>query len=387
MSPLIRQRAVDARVWGEPPASKRKEKAEHFAKQVRAAERASSMGLVYEAHEDVLMLQMAPTYLRGYISTFGVFLLAVAVSWLWSIEEGLRSLAERMVNDGAAMTRLGLSAAEILVFLAAVFFGLRALRIDLLSPTQIPLILNRKTRKVYRVVQADPVLQGIGPLKLLRHWASVFKPWPLILIEYDWDCLECEYYETTTLAGNVVKHYNYLQLYVRAEPGSEEVLGSFLLLSPMITHRGTALQLWEHLRRFMEEGGPHLSPGDQPAPKLPRTPWAAVHASMSWLWPVVLLGFWWGGKAFVREGVFEMPPMEFLMSGAGQRISLAETGAAFFCTLAVTFAFFNWIAHLIAPSLKLPEDILGGAGARLSREELVRQGKLPLQEQAPANAP
>jgi len=91
----------------------------------------------------------------------------------------------------------------------------------------------------------------------------------MLLIEYDWDCLEAEYFEQTRLVGKVVTTLYVLQLVAKESPTSDKLIGGFTLASPLMVGRTTAMDLWEHIRRFMEENGPALSSGDEPSPPYP----------------------------------------------------------------------------------------------------------------------
>lgn len=265
-------------------------------------------------------------------------------------------------------------------FIFCVSACLIGLRIDLFAPKANPIVFNRRTRKVYRYV---PRLLSGG----------------MILVEYDWDCIDAEYYSRTGPSGNVIRTQDTLDLFVRERPGSDEVIDSFpLVTSMMVGGERNARRLWEHIRRFMEEGGPHLSPGDQPASGAPRTAWQAVNAGpwkRKWIWfflgavwtfpelfylvislagkDLVSYELWTAANNFPRHAPELIHWWMLYPTWNKDWASLVWLGKLFLilpCYLFTLQGFFAVLASKLSPEAELPEDLSAQAGARIDLSAL-----------------
>jgi len=366
----IHKTAQDAHPGEDTPVSERHKQTRHLPKDQPAAERAMSSELVMRASDNVLMVQQSSTRLRGYLSVFGVLMFAVAPFVFTATVETL--ISGIPIKSLSHFFAVAVALPLLVAMVGSVFMAIRFFRIDLLPPTDNPLILNRKTRKVYRVMPDIPERQGLSPAALVRHWLNTFRSWPMQVIEYDWDCLEAEYFSETVLAGNVVRTNHHLMFYVKAAPDSDRVLGCFDIVPPLLIREDGAMMFWEHIRRFMQENGPPLPPGERPAPKPPRNPISALQTVMPYFWPLFVFGLWWGGGKFVEQGLFRLSTEAFMRKAD---IGIIEFGVAlsslFFCTAALI----NWIGHLLAPTLGLPPEVLQDAGEPVDLWALWRQTK------------
>lgn len=372
MTTYIRKTAREAHPDGDMPISARHRETRHLPKDQPAADRAMALTLVTSATENLLLVQQSSTGLRGYASVFGLGLVFTAPFAFTVAMETLGSGFS--IRSFSHLLGLILSLLVIVLTTGGVFTAFRFFRIDLLTPTDNPLVFNRKTRKVYRVMPDIPERQGVSPAALVRHWLNTFRPWPMQVIEYDWDCLEAEYFSKTSMAGNVVRTEHHLWFYVKASPTSDQVLGSFGMVPPLLIREDSAMMFWEHIRRFMQDNGPPLPPGETPAPKPPRNPISALNTVMPYFWPVMVAGLLWSGSKFVEQGLFRMSPYEFIDTSA------YHVGIAAFCVALISFfgcaaAFFNWLGHLFAPRLKLPPEVLQDAGEPVDLWALSRQTK------------
>ncbi|MDB5799958.1 MAG: hypothetical protein JWL63_897 [Rhodocyclales bacterium] len=267
------------------PLSQRPERAHHWPKSQTATDTPLSHQLIGSAHENALILQAMPSRYRGGISVFAMGLLALSLfGFLKELPLGLAGYSLVVEQSGYGFLFVMLCVINFFSFLlsaACVIAALRFLRLDLFSPKEIPLVFNRATRKVYRFSPDMPsfaiygggwsgvwlTLRQIPPYVL-----STFTPFSMLLVEYDWDCLEAEYREETVLSNNVMRTVRHLDLLVREAPGSDTLIGSFPLAPSLMVGEPMARAVWEHVRRFMDHNGPALSPGDQPAPPPPATP-------------------------------------------------------------------------------------------------------------------
>ena len=294
MTNYLHKMAHDLREAGMLSVSDRAKHASHLPKDEVASETPRNLHLVSRAHEHAVSLQLAPTGVRGYMSVLaivmsggGVFVAyagGTIMTWAFSSKAG-----------GYAFPLFCLALVTLLMGFAAFSIAIRAWRIELFGPKDVPLVLNRKTRKVYKFVQQMPERDLSNPIRIFKYWLTAFQPWPpMVLIEYDWDCLEAEYFEETVLMGKVVKTLHVLQFYVKEQPDSNWVIGSFTLASPLLIGRSMAMDLWEFVRRYMEEDGPVMHKGDTPAPAYPSNLLQSARAMLPGVWPLGVAALAWG---------------------------------------------------------------------------------------------
>ena len=365
---LPRKTALDFREEGQPSANERKQTAQHWPKAQSVSDKPHSLELISRAHQDALFVQGMFSWAWGMMSLFGLGLVAVALGGAYVLPEMIWDLT---VSEG---WELMFGAMVCALVSCTVVIGLcwayRVFRIDIRGPKDVPIVFNRRSRKVYMFRQNVPEL-GIGWRTLL----SYFKPWPLILVEYDWNCLEAEYQEITTLVGKNPKTVHILTLYVKESPDSDTVIGSFPLASPLLIGRHSAKELWEHIRRFMEEGGPHLSPGDKPA-TMPSTLLQCLQNMAPNVWPLIIAATAWawyytvwvaGSWPMVRDGFW------FTMLHGFPFLA----GPMWLITV-----FFNWLGHKFGQRIELPRDLMEQAGPQLDLKELARQAEAAAAQRA-----
>ena len=166
-----------------------------------------------------------------------------------------------------------------LSFLAAAIWALRFFsRLEFFHPIDLPILFDRQHRKVYRLAEdldetGHPKQRGRG-----------------IVIEHDWDDIVAEHHVSTTTTGSSAQRNHTLVLMVRDKnPGDFQGpitptnlppyvdgfgLGDAKVLSEFSTPR-----VWEHVRRYMNENGPALPPGEQLADtSVPVTWWDSLGA-------------------------------------------------------------------------------------------------------------
>lgn len=132
-------------------------------------------------------------------------------------------------------------------FLAGLLALLWSIRLELFRPIDEPTIFDRKHRKVYRVFcETQPGIKGL------------FKPWPLVACEYDWDLIDVEHIATVAAGGSTVSRKHTLMFIVRKSADDPTIIDSFNIGNSLILGDQTTPAMWEHIRRFMEESGPAL---------------------------------------------------------------------------------------------------------------------------------
>jgi hypothetical protein len=394
VSRIERLKAADL-VDPQPSASERAKKNQHWPKDQRASETPHSHEFVSRAYEHVLVLEAMPSRFRGLMSVFGVGLLGAAAFSLFASGTILLQvyghvLAARIGGWGIFFGLL-LAIGFWLLFLIAFIAAIRTFRIDLLAPKEIPLVFNRKTRKVYRYAQDIPGFEQMmganGKFSLLgvgRYIVSTFRPWPnMILVEYEWDCLEAEYYSITALAGNVVRTDDHLELYVREAPGGDKVIGAFALVPSILAGEAMGKELWEHVRRFMEENGPALSPGDQPAPPPPQGFWQAVIESLgqgivclagiAWTWNEVYWNIVFFSTDPRNPANFERLNEIDRHLHASPAEQVLSAFVIFISYIGMGWTVFGILASYLSPHAELPDELIREAGAPVDLKALAAQ--------------
>jgi len=120
------------------------------------------------------------------------------------------------------------------------------------TPPERPILFNRKTRQVHYFVPHNP--------PFWKFW----KPIPTELRSHGWDDMRLRCYKTHHATGVTVREvFNLLMLWGQ-EDGDPQVLDDFGAVGFVDTYSDAKIfSLWEHIRRYMEEGGPPIPPGEK----------------------------------------------------------------------------------------------------------------------------
>lgn len=215
------------------------------------------------------------------------------------------------------------------ILFICIIFGYLALivcffRMDLFSYRDEPIIFNRATRKIH-------------VFRVRKNIKRPFSPWPLTIDTYDWACAHGEV-GGGLVPGKVALLRYKLYLAITDAPDSGTVIDRFFFGSPR-NNPDENTWLWEHIRRYMEEGGPALNPGE----KLNATTKAFSHREawaehLPWLakdlqQAMKKEGFWF--DTFISIIIF---PVMFL------------------------FSFSTWLAHWTSRKPQWPADIMATLG-------------------------
>jgi hypothetical protein len=142
----------------------------------------------------------------------------------------------------------------IVIFLViSVLFIYFGIRMELFCPLDLPLIFDRKHRKVYLMQQTLP------PGKF-----GVLEPWPVCVCEYDWDLVEAAHEAQIVASAATLTRYHLLVFKVRKSATDPTLIDSFRVGSGLEMSEDLVASMWEHIRRFMERGGPHLPSPEEP---------------------------------------------------------------------------------------------------------------------------
>lgn len=96
--------------------------------------------------------------------------------------------------------------------------------------------------------------------------------WPMKTAEYDWDLIDAEHHAAVTTTGATISRQHGLIFLVRKSATDSTLVDSFAIGNSMQMGEVTVPAVWEHIRRFMEEGGPHFPPGDVLRPSIDPIP-------------------------------------------------------------------------------------------------------------------
>ncbi|NZA28142.1 hypothetical protein H0E84_17320 [Luteimonas sp. SJ-92] len=152
-------------------------------------------------------------------------------------------------------------------------FSIWMMRRGFFSPSDHPILFNRRTGEVHVI--------SLKPLNFFRFWE---KGEPGTVRSYRWDHVTARTYRRLdTPGGTVARTETVLQL-LCSTSGQPDVVDEMVSLG---LSGGWSddyqVSLWEHIRRYMEEGGPPLQHGDKLRKvnhaKLPEFPPAIVAAA------------------------------------------------------------------------------------------------------------
>lgn len=125
-------------------------------------------------------------------------------------------------------------------------------------PRDLPVIFDRKARKVYRLVlDVQPGLAGL------------FKTWPIKACAYDWDLLDAEHDASSQAVGKTIMRLHRLVFLVRKSADDPTIIDHFEIGNGMAQSESLVAPMWEHIRRFMEDNGPHLPHPSEPLDSRP----------------------------------------------------------------------------------------------------------------------
>ncbi|MGI9573440.1 DUF6708 domain-containing protein [Alloalcanivorax xenomutans] len=151
--------------------------------------------------------------------------------------------------------------------------GIVFIRRAFFSPSDHPALFNRKTRQVHVI--------PVKPLNFLKFWE---KGEPGKMKTYSWDNVTARTYRRLDVPGGTVARTETAMELLCMTDENPKVVDEMVSLGMTGTWSDNSqVALWEHIRRYMEEGGPPLQPGDQLRKinhdKLPEFPPEVVEAA------------------------------------------------------------------------------------------------------------
>lgn len=181
--------------------------------------------------------------------------------------------------------------------------------------------------KIYRV------LREVHP-----GFTGLFKRWQLRYATYDWDLIDAQHEAKVITSGSTVTRYHSLVFLVRKSPSDPSYVDYFTIGSGLVMGETNVAPVWEPIRRFMEEGGPHLPFGDVLAEtERPQGLWQSMRA----VFPASKdesFGHWLRQEFPFALFLLVMFPL-YLLWGVG-----------------------NWLSHKTATPITWPDDVLRAVG-------------------------
>ncbi len=121
------------------------------------------------------------------------------------------------------------------------------------TPRDLPIVFDRAHRKVYRMAQERaPGLKGL------------MQPWPVKALAYDWDLVDAEHNAEFIGSASSAQRLHRLLFVVRKSADDPTIIDSFEIGNGLAQGEAMVAPMYEHIRRFMEQGGRHLPHRDEP---------------------------------------------------------------------------------------------------------------------------
>jgi hypothetical protein len=291
-----------------------------FAKSNQAAAQPTALGLLKTQFPYAVELTGIAHEVRGLIFFMGLITAAVGIGMGQMFFFGV---LERARDDIFYKLILCVS-------LSFIFFGIyvliRAIRYEFFRPEDEPIIFDRKHRKVYRLFRETH-----------PGWKGLFKRWPLRAAEYEWDLLDVEHNAVLMTTGSTITRLHNLIFIVRKSATDPTIIDSFEVGNSIQLAELTVAPLWEHIRRFMEENGPHIPAGETLiTSKAPATLWESMGA------------------------VGPIGP-EYFLEWKKQRAMMILYHVLFplFLPMFLLWGFFNWLSYKTAIPVYWPPEVMG----------------------------
>lgn len=298
-----------------------------FRKNESVGSRPISFGWIKATYPNAIEYTGITSEARGLLFMWGVFSLLLMGGfgvWVWPVP----LTAEEPALYGVFMA--------LACWLFVLFMLLFTNRIELFRPTDEPVVFDRQHRKVYRIFRE----QAPG-------WKGLLKPWPLYAVAYDWDLVDAEHNAEISASGTVITQQNALTFFVRKSATDPTIIDFFNVGQIMALTEQSVPAVWEHIRRFMEDNGPHLPPGEAVyAPQPPQNLWRAIRGVMP-MGPMPI-GQWVASHPFFALVFLALSPLFgplFLIAGIG-----------------------NWLSHKTAIPIRWPQEVLDAIGPATAGE-------------------
>ncbi|MEO5934869.1 MAG: DUF6708 domain-containing protein [Duganella sp.] len=219
---------------------------ETYKKNVPASTSAIALNLIKRKFCDAIEYKGIADGTRGMVLFFGALLLFCAVYADYLFIGG--QIGSKKFSWFQFILTIFLVAITNTI---AIYFFLKSIRIELFRPIDEPIIFDRKNRKIYRLSREVKV-----------GWKGLLAGWPIQVAVHDWDLVKAEHHVAINADGSTLNRMHALVFSVKKSPSDNTIIDSFMLGNGTQHGESTVPAVYEHVRKFMEEGGPHLPPSE-----------------------------------------------------------------------------------------------------------------------------
>lgn len=290
-----------------------------FAKSIQVATKPTVLGLLKTKFPHALELTGISHEVRGLIFFMGL------------ITGGVGIFFGQMSFFGLLDRDIERTFIKIMLCVSTFFFIfgfcvlLRAIRYEFFRPEDEPIIFDRKHRKVYRLFRETH-----------PGWKGLFRPWPMRAAEYEWDLIDVEHNAVLMTTGSTITRLHNLIFIVRRSATDPTIIDSFEVGNTIQLGETTVAPLWEHIRRFMEEQGPHIPAGEA---LITSKPPATLWESMGAVGPI--------GPDYFSLWKTQRGTMIFY-----------HLLFPFFLPMFLLWGLFNWLSYKTATPIHWPQEVL-----------------------------
>jgi hypothetical protein len=305
-----------------------------------AAPEATTNGWVRCVYRDAIEYTTSDKRTRGVAFVFGGVLTASGAgffSWLL-LDSMMRAIQKEAHWTDFIVDLPGFILFSTVGLFALYFFG----RLEFFKPQDLPILFDRQRRKVYRLVENLNAKGHAKPCGLVH------------VIEHNWDDIVAEHGVTTYTTGSSATRQHTLVLMVRdMNPGdfkgpitpdnTPPYVDGFALGDGKVLSEFSTPRVWEHVRRYMNENGPALPPGETLADTtVPVTWWESLGAVSVF------------GPGYVQRW----------RDGLGWMLIVHLFLPVMF-PLALLMATTNWASYKTAYPVQWPQEVLDKVGPRV----------------------
>lgn len=276
-----------------------------------------AFGWMTATYADAIEYTFQPKYSRG-MGFMGGIMIGIPVISFW-----IFCIFSPVAIENIFIQLIFLIVA-IIFFLICLLITFLCIRSELFILTDQPVIFDRKYRRVYRMFLKPPTLSSPFNLQVL-------------VCEYQWDLIDVEHQASL---GTPTMVENILTFLVKRSATDPTVIDSFSLGSGFSGEMNDCM--WEHIRRFMEDGGPHL-----PSPHEVLT----NHAPPGSLWRSL------GAASFMGPGYFRRWDNNFGI------MCLFHLFFFLFVPMGLLAALGNWLSYKTQLTVPWPHVVLARVGA------------------------
>jgi len=164
-------------------------------------------------------------------------------------------------------------------------------------------------------------------------------------VEYDWDLIDAEHNAQIVTTGSTVRRNSSLVFIVRRSACDPTIIDSFNIGNSMLMGlEETVAATYEHIRRFMEENGPAIPPGEASPESKPTLGYWARIMSFSPL-----------RRRYWAAWVDEFPMMLLI------HVLFPVT-----VPLGALWLFFNWLSMVTSRPIEWPPEVIAAVGPEIA---------------------